>query len=253
MSETNSPLSKDAIVLKYCAEKTQELKEKIVVSYTPLVQYIVKRFSYNRNDFEDLLQIGLIGLLKSLERFDPSKEVDFSTYATPNVIGEIKHYFRDKQNILKIPRRLQELNSKIRKVIKAYQNSHGSPTVAQIAQELQVTEEEVIEAIEARACSSVISLDSPPSNSKNANPFSTGSSTLLDSLGIDHDEEYHLNKVTLKLAIFKLEKRSQKIIYLRFYRGLSQAEIATEMNLSQMHISRLINKSIKQLRKYIKI
>jgi RNA polymerase sigma-B factor len=238
--------------MEYLQGNCPDIKEKIVISYAPLVQYIVKKISFNRDEFDDLVQVGTIGLLRSLERFDPSKEVDFSTFATPNIIGEIKHYFRDRHNIMNIPRKLQELYSKIKKYIRAHQVDGKSPTIKEIAHALDVEEEKIIEAIEAKQSVMVVSLNSPSTNPKAQNRFSDGSTSLMDNLKVESDEDFYLDKISLGQALTKLNKREQRLIYLRFNCGLSQAEIAQELNLSQMHISRLLNKSLAKLKKNFK-
>jgi RNA polymerase sigma-B factor len=240
-------LHKDSLVIRYCKNKSPELREKILLSYKPLVEYIAKKLAYNKDDLEDLIQVGSIGLLRSLERFEPSKEIDFSTFATPNIIGEIKHYFRDKSRLVKVPRKLQELYSKIKTYMRAAQKDGETPTVSDIANALDVPEERVLEAIEGGQTSMVLSLDSPTYKS-NSYKSADSSPSLIDSLGVEGKEDDMLKKETLKQAINHLPPREKKIVYLRYYSGLSQMEIAKRMNLSQMHISRILTKSIKLLR-----
>lgn len=242
--------TKDALILQYLKTGDETLKATIVETYLPLVEYVAKKLAFNRDDLEDLVQIGTIGLLRSLDRFQPSKEVDFSTFATPNIIGEIKHYFRDKRGILKVPRKLQEQYSRIKKFIKEAQNNGQSPTIPEIAKSLEMTEEAVLESIEAWQSSTVISLDSP-AYSTGSKGGDASSQTILDSLGSEHKEDTMLNRVTLREAMTKLPRRERRIIFLRFYRGLSQSEIAEKMNLSQMHISRLLGTALKSLRNSI--
>ena len=239
---------KDALIVEYQETKNPAIKDKILVMYSPLVEYIARKLAFNRSDVDDLVQVGSIGLLRSLERFDVSKETDFSTFATPNIIGEIKHYFRDKKGILKIPRKLQETNSKIKKYVKEQQVRGVSPTVTQIAEHLDVPEDRVLESLEASQSQLVLSLDSPAYNRSSGG----SSQSLLDGLGKDGDDRMILNKVTLNEALNTLTPREKKIVYLRYYNGLSQTEIAKQTNLSQMHISRLLTQSLKRLRAYLK-
>ncbi|MCP4051223.1 MAG: sigma-70 family RNA polymerase sigma factor [bacterium] len=239
---------KDSLVIEYCKSKKIELKDTIVCSYTPLVKYIARKLSFDKNDIDDLTQVGIIGLLRALERFDPKKDIDFTTFATPNIIGEIKHYFRDKRNILKIPRRLQELYSKIKKHIMEAQAENKQLSVPEIAELLGVTEERVLEALEAKQKTSVISLNTPVYNTGGGR-FNSDSQALIDNIGAVYKEDDFFNFFSLKEALQKLDQREKKIIHLRFYGGLSQIEIARQMNLSQMHISRIITKALKRLRK----
>lgn len=244
-----APTNKDALIHQYLKTGDIVIRDKIVETYLPLVEYVAKKLAFNRDDLEDLIQVGTIGLLRSVDRFEPAKEVDFSTFATPNIIGEIKHYFRDKRGILKVPRKLQEQYSRIKKYIREAQLAGQSPTVPELAKALEMTEESVIESIEAWQTSTVISLDSPAYSSNSRGEGS--SQTLLDSLGGEHREDFMLNRVTLRQAMLKLDRRERKIIFLRFYRGLSQNEIAEKMKLSQMHISRLLAGALKTLRNAI--
>ena len=239
---------KDYLLLEYYKTRDHALKGKILLTYSPLVEYIAKKLAYNKNDLEDLIQVGNIGLLRSIERFDPSKDIDFSTFATPNIIGEIKHYFRDKSRLVKVPRKLQEYYSKVKNYIRAAQKQGLSPTIPEIAKELELTEEQVIESMEVGQTSMVLSLDSP---SYKQDMFKQGDSsmpTLLDRFGVEGKEDFLINKETVQKALKDLDKREKKVIYLRFYAGLSQSEIAKRMNLSQMHISRILTKSIKRLK-----
>ena len=241
----------DPIVVKYCKTKDIKLRDELIVKYTPLIKYIAKKLAFNRDDTDDLIQIGSIAVLKALERFQIDKETDFATFATPNIIGEIKHYFRDKNKLVKVPRKLQELYSKIKGELRKVEQSGAPITISDIAKNLEVTEELVLEAMEAGQNSRIVSLDGP----SYSNDFFKGSSnepSILDNIGSNSKEEVLLNKETLKQAIIKLSPRERRVIYLRFYGDLSQAEIAIRMKLSQMHISRLLSKAIKNLRKHIK-
>ena len=240
----------DPLVLKYCKQKSIPLRDEIVEKYRPLIEYIARKLAFNRDDTDDLVQVGSIAVLKSLERFDPSKETDFATFATPNIIGEIKHYFRDKSRLLKVPRKLQELYSKIKTYTREVQKEGRTPTITEIAEALGVEEEHVIESMEAGQNTRMMSLDAP---SYKGDSYKSGGSeqTIIDSIGVDAGEDMMLNKEMLKDAILKLSERERRIIYLRFYGGLAQADIARRMGLSQMHISRLLTQSIKNLRKWM--
>ena len=128
----------DPLVIEYCKTKNPALREEILVSYRPLIDYIAKKLAFNRSDTDDLIQIGSIAILKALGRFDPSKKTDFGTFATPNIIGEIKHYFRDKSQIVKVPRKLQELHPKIKNTIREAQKSATTLSVADLAKKLKI-------------------------------------------------------------------------------------------------------------------
>ena len=240
----------DPLVKEYCETKNQNLKEEILTNYKPLIEYIAKKLAFNKNDVDDLIQVGCIALIKALDRFKPEKNTEFSTFATPNIIGEIKHYFRDKSKIVKVPRKLQETYSRVKKEIYDAQLEGIQLTVKDIAKKLEIDEEKVIESMEAGQNIKVISLDSPSYRSDNSN--SSSEPMLIDQIATSNKEESMLNKETLKQAILRLSTRERRIIYLRFYGGLSQAEIADRLELSQMHISRLLSKSIKHLQEELK-
>lgn len=241
---------KNKLVTRFLKTKDPQLRDQIILSFQPLVEYVAWKLAFNKSDIEDLVQVGTIGLIKSLERFDPDKEIDFSTFATPNIIGEIKHYFRDKSSIIKIPRRLQEQNSRIKTFVKGYmQDNAKSPTIQTIANELGITDEEVLESMEAGQSSYVSSLDAPAFAE---NDRSDGDApTLIESLSATTDDDQLLVQESLQLAIQQLPDREQRIILLRFYEGKTQAEIADHLNLSQMHISRLIGSAVARLKKVL--
>jgi RNA polymerase sigma-B factor len=240
---------KEVFVLDYVRTNSPSSRRQAIHVYTPLVEYIARKLAFNKDDVPDLSQVGAIGLLKSLENFDPSKEIAFSTFASSNIIGEIKHYLRDKCRIVKLPRKLQETYSKIRQLIKVEtQKNNKPPTVKDIAFKLDVSEDIVIQSMEAGQSHRVLSLDKPLGSSGDFDD----SFTLMDSLGVESKDDHLLNKEVLKQALLSLPDRGQRIIYLRYYEGLTQKEIATRMRLSQMHISRLLNDSIKKLKRKLK-
>ena len=238
----------DPLVAQYCKKKDDNLKPQIIENYRPLIEYIARKLAFNKNDVDDLIQVGSIALLKALDRFQVDKNTEFSTFATPNIIGEIKHYFRDKSKLVKVPRKLQEIHSKVKAEITAAQQKGISLTIAALAEKLDTTEEKVIEAMEAGQNSRIISLDSPSFKSDSYGSGG-GEPTLVDQIASNDKEDTLLNKETLKQAILKLNSRERRIIYLRFYGGLSQSEIADRLRLSQMHISRLLSRSIHNLKK----
>lgn len=219
-----------------------------MVQYKSMVEHIARKLAFNREDLDDLIQIGSIALLKSLERFDLKKDIDFATFATPNIIGEIKHYFRDKSNLVKLPRKLQEMQSKIKREISEAYSNGVSLSVSEIAKKLNLSEEDILEALEANYTSQVVSLDSP---SYMGGQETDSEQSMMDTLkveGLDHDL---ITKMTLKDCLLKLPDRERKIIQMRFYSGLSQSEIAERTGLSQMHISRLLQQSLNYLKQLL--
>ncbi len=192
----------------------------------------------------------MIGLMKAIDNYNSDFDTEFTTYATPMIVGEIKHYFRDNTRIVRLPRRMHELSLKIKRIIYEFAQVHQkSPTIAEISQALNVSEEEIIEAMEATDASKTLSLDSPAILIDRSGDISSqAEASIIDSLGVDTSSQKLLDREALRVAIkLNLEPREQRIIYMRFYDNLSQVEIATYMNISQMHVSRIIRTALTKL------
>ena len=219
-------------------------REELVQLHLPLVDHCARRFMNRGEPLDDLVQVGTIGLIKSVDRFDTDRGVEFSTYATPTIIGEIKRYFRDKGWAIRVPRRLQELRMSISGVTGEMSQDLGrSPTPREIADKLGVTVEEVMEGIESANAYSTLSLDA--GDSHNDNP----GSSMLETLGMDDAALAHVEiRESIKPLIEELPTREKRILLLRFFRGMTQSQIAEEIGVSQMHVSRLLNRTLEQLR-----
>jgi RNA polymerase sigma-B factor len=242
------------LFVEYYNTKDIYLKEQLLKENLKLVNYIARKFTNRGEALEDVVQVGTIGLLKAIERYDPSHEVEFATYATPTIVGEIKHFFRDKTHLVKIPRRLHELYSKIKKVIYDFTQETGrAPNITEISEMVEVSEEEILESLEAGQARMTVSLDMPTYNTDRTGEQSHATKgSLVESLKEGSEDDLLLNKESLRVAITKvLTRREQRIIYLRFYDNLSQSEIANLLKLSQMHVSRLQAHALKKLQKVI--
>jgi RNA polymerase sigma-B factor len=217
---------------------------KLVDQYIGLVEFLARRFRNRGELLEDLVQVGTIGLLKAIDRFELEREVEFSTYATPTIVGEIKRHFRDKGWAVRVPRRLQELHLELTKIISHLGQDLGrSPTVAEIAEAAGTTEEVVLEGMEIAQAYNFTSLDAPL-DSEDAE-----SSSFADQIGAEDDQLENLEyRAALAPEMAKLPERERRILYLRFYKGLTQSEIADRMGISQMHVSRLLNRTLIRLR-----
>lgn len=224
-----------------------ELRDRLILLFLNLVHFLAKKFAYRGEALDDLIQVGTIGLIKAIDRYDLTRGVEFSTYATPTIVGEIKRYFRDKGWALKVPRRLQELNMQISRKTEELSNRLGrSPTLAEIAGALSVSEEEVLEAAEMGQVYNVLSLEAEVNADNDRNGFS-----LLDYIGERDPQLERIGDVTnLKDAMMCLSKRERIVIYLRFYENLSQIEIAKRLGMSQMHVSRIQHKALDKLRQH---
>jgi RNA polymerase sigma-B factor len=220
-----------------------KLREQLVEQYIGLVEFLARRFRNRGEPLEDLVQVGTIGLLKAIERFDLDREVEFSTYATPTVVGELKRHFRDKGWAVRVPRRLQELHLELSKVVSELGQEIGrSPTVVEIAEYTGQSEETVLEGLEIAQAYNFTSLDAPID-------AENGTTSFADQLG-SHDEQLENLEYRASLApeMEKLPERERRILYLRFYKGLTQSEIADRLGISQMHVSRLLNRTLMRLR-----
>ena len=190
------------------------------------------------------MQVGTIGLINSIDRFETDRGVEFSTYATPTIVGEIKRHFRDRGWAIRVPRRLQEMRLAIGTASADLNQSLGrSPTVAEIAERIGSTEEEVLEGLESANAYSTLSLDAPDGGR---------TSVIADGLG-GYDEGLDLveDRATVRPLLDRLDERSRLLLGLRFFRGMTQSQIAAELGISQMHVSRLLTKALETLREGI--
>jgi len=223
----------------------QQVRDELISLNIHLVEYLARKFSNRGEPLEDLLQVGFIGLIKAIDRYDLDRGVEFSTYATPTIVGELKRYFRDKGWAIRVPRRLQmrdvELNQAIDHLTQAL---HRSPTFQEVARYLDISLEDVVEILESSYATNYLSLDNIYMNDQEDRGF-----CLLDYLG-DEDDDFSLaeDRDTLAKLISHLTNREQKVIYMRFFRGMTQIEIARELDISQMHVSRLLRKILEKLR-----
>ena len=221
----------------------EQLRGVLVEMHLPLVEYLARRFRNRGEWLDDLTQVATIGLIKSIDRFDLERGVEFSTYATPTIVGEIKRHFRDKGWAVRVPRRLQELKLSLTKAIGELAQREGrAPTVSELAAHLQMSEEEVLEGLESANAYSTVSLDAPDSGDEDA-------PAVADSLGIvDEALEGVEYRESLKPLLERLPPREKKILLLRFFGNLTQSQIAAELGISQMHVSRLLARTLTQLR-----
>lgn len=218
-----------------------DVRNILIESHLGLVEYLARRFAGRGEPLDDLVQVAGIGLVKAVDRFDPDRNVEFSTYATPTIVGELKRHFRDKGWAVRVPRRLQELNLRLGSVIsKLSQDLQRSPTVAEIGKAAEATEDEVLEALDSAHAYSLISLD--------AGPDREGLS-FHDQIGyVDEGLESLEDRVSVGPLLKQLPPRERHMLHLRFFKGLTQSEIADELGISQMHVSRLLAKTLATLR-----
>ncbi|MDQ2837545.1 MAG: SigB/SigF/SigG family RNA polymerase sigma factor [Actinomycetota bacterium] len=221
--------------------RRHEVRSALVEIHMPLVRYLARRFNGRGEPADDLLQIGTIGLLQAIDRFEPERGLEFSTFATPNIAGEIKRHFRDRGWMIRVPRRLQELQGELASGINDLsQRLSRSPTVRELAEHLGLTEEQVIEATDSARAYSAVPIDVPNSN--------TGM-TVADSLIESDDALEHVElRHALRPVLAGLGERERTALLLRFVENKTQNEIAQALGVSQVHVSRLLAKTLLELR-----
>jgi RNA polymerase sigma-B factor len=234
----------DKILLRrYHEEGDLQAREKLIEQYMGLVRSLARRYSYRGEQLEDLVQIGAIGLIKAIDRFDINRGVELTTYATPNIIGEIKRHFRDKGWAVRVPRGLQELNVQLSKLMDQLTVQLGrSPTIPELAKAAGVEEEQVLEASESGRAYTSLSLSvGGGGDDDDLDP--------LESLGTEeHQYEVSEDRAVLAPGFKALDPRERMILQLRFFDGLTQSQIAQQVGISQMHVSRLIRRSLEKIR-----
>ncbi len=233
------------LLARYAETKDPKLKDELVTQHLNLVRYLAGKFANRGENLEDLVQVGCLGLIKAIERFDPSRGTEFTTYATPTIVGEIKRHFRDKGWAIKVPRRLQEFNAAVAKMTEDLTASLGRvPTAEEIARKLEVAAEDVLEAQELGQSYNLLSIDSELDSDD-----SRKTSSLLDYLGrSDFQLEQVEDRLALNRAFSCLAPRERLLMYLRFFENRSQSEVARVLNISQMHVSRLQARSLETMR-----
>jgi len=223
------------------SERRAVIRDRLVEVNLPLVGYLARRFKASKEPFDDLVQVGTIGLLKAIDRFDPGRGLEFSTYAVPTILGEIKRYFRDSTWAVHVPRGARDLHSAIVTARAELSQELGrSLTITDIADRVRASEHDVIEALDAGQSYTVSSLDSMAEAMGEGREASFG---FVDAR-LDQAEW----RADLSPAISHLPERQQQILMLRFVYDQSQTQIAKELGVSQMQISRLLTRSMDQLR-----
>jgi RNA polymerase sigma-B factor len=219
----------------------RDIRDELVTAHLPLVRYLARRFAGRGESADDLMQIGTVGLLQAIDRFEPDRGLEFSTFATPNIAGEIKRHFRDRGWMVRVPRRLQELQGELAAGISDLSQRLGrSPTVPEIAEHLGLTEEEVIDGTESARAYSAVPIDVPSPTTG-----MTVADTLIESdSALDHVELRH----ALRPVLADLAERERQALTLRFVDNKTQSEIAEVLGISQVHVSRLLAKTLAELR-----
>jgi RNA polymerase sigma-B factor len=245
--ETSVDGERMALLRAYRIDGDIAARDRLVENMLPLVRSLARRYSGRGEELEDLVQAGSVGLVKAIDRFDLDRDVPLVSYVFPTVLGELKRHFRDHAWSLAVPRRLKELNLLVTRRLGELTVTLGrSPTIPELAQACEVEPEDVLEAIEAGRAYSTRSLTEQGDDSDEP---------TLDMIAKLGEEEQGFeqtdDRATLAVGFRQLDERERRILHLRFFEGLTQTQIAAEVGISQMHVSRLIRKALKQLEREI--
>ncbi|MHB0939674.1 MAG: SigB/SigF/SigG family RNA polymerase sigma factor [Armatimonadota bacterium] len=238
----------DDLFLRYYRSRSPVIREQLVMNHMNLVRFLAKKFANRGEPLDDLIGVGTIGLMHAIDRFDPERGIRFATFATPTIVGEIKRHFRDRGWAIKVPRRLQEVNLAANKAVEALTlKLNRAPTVQEVATHINASLEETLEGMELGHLYELISLDNELGDDDDESR-----SRLEDYVGKeDVAFEEFSERTRLEAAIGRLTPRERKIIILRFFKGWSQTDVARELNISQMHVSRLQHKALARLREMV--
>lgn len=234
--------SVEGLLIAYHREGDERAREQALVELMPLVRALASRYAGRGEPLEDLIQVGSLGLIKAVDRFDVDRGVDFTSYAIPTIVGEIRRHFRDKAWAMHVPRRLKELSLRLSRTLDQLTTELGrSPTIAELALATGVDEEDVVDALDSTNAYTTRSLHAPYEDG--------GDDTLSDKLGTEESGYAEVEDGTLVAAgLDALDERERQIVELRFFEEMTQSQIAAEIGISQMHVSRLLRRALATMR-----
>jgi RNA polymerase sigma-B factor len=244
---SNSPdnVRRRELFREFAVSRDRSIRDELVFSHLGMVRQLASRFSNRSEALDDLVQVGIIGLIKAIDRFDPGRGVEFSSFAVPTIVGEIKRHFRDKSWAMRVPRRLKDLNVAVGRAVEELTVELGrSVTASDLATRLGVAVEEIVEAQETSRAYILQSLDSETDSGGRPSAQTVGDCVG----GEDHELALLLDKTCLHEACAHLDGRERVIVYLRFFEGVSQSEIAKRLRCTQMHVSRLQRRALEKMR-----
>ena len=249
--QPNSDRAREERVLftRLAQRQDAALRDQLVERYLPLARQLARRYQRPDEPLDDLMQVDALGLVKAIDRFDVSREIAFSSYAVPTILGEIKRHFRDRTWAVRVPRDLQELALKVDRIVaELTRELHRQPSVGEIAARADASEEQVLEALEAGAAHHSTSLDAPRGSE------AEGGETLGDALGDDEGGfEVAEQRATLDRLLRTITPREREVLRLRFEEDLTQAEIGEIVGVSQMQVSRIIRQAVTRLRRAARV
>ena len=254
MNPTPSPGSREQLagerrlLERYARDHSQIVREELVERFMPLARRLASRYAGGAEPFDDLLQVASVGLVKAIDRFDPDRGTAFSTFAVPTILGELKRHFRDRGWSVHVPRDVQERILKVEKAMAELPAKLGhTPTVQEIGQRIEATDEQVLEAMHAAQGHHAVSLDATSSMGDGDEP-----APLRDRIG---EEDLSFNTVEYGEAIGpvlkEISERDRTVLHLRFVEDMTQSEIAERVGVSQMHVSRILRATVDKLRQQI--
>jgi RNA polymerase sigma-B factor len=231
------------LFVRYNRDADARARDQLVERFLPLARQLARRYQRAGEPLDDLLQVASLGLIKAIDRFDPDREIAFSSYAVPTILGEIKRYFRDRTWAVRVPRDLQELTLKVdRAVGELSEDLRRQPSVGEIAAAVRA-EEEVLEALQAGGAYRAVSFDAPRAGGEEE------AATLGDSVGVDeHGFARAEERATLQQLMTTVTPREREVLRMRFEQDMTQAEIGAVVGVSQMQVSRVIRQAITRLR-----
>ena len=243
MSVARNIVQGDALLAQYSLSRAPDLRDRIVEAYLYIAEIVARKFSGRGVDYDDLYQVAALALVKGIERFDADKGVKFASFITPTMVGEVKNYFRDRSRIIRLPRRSAQLARELREVkAKLEQELGRSPKVSELAEAMDLTDAEVLEAMELGNAMTPASLDAQVTDEDSETSLST-------FLGFNDPgySDFERNDM-LDRALSTLETRQRAVIIARFFEGLSQRDVASQLNISQMTVSRIERQALEKLR-----
>lgn len=228
---------------RYKEEGDEEAREQLIESHLNLVRYLASKFKNRGEPMEDLVQVGSLGLIKAIDRFDPERGLEFTTFATPTIMGEIKRHFRDKGWSVRVPRRLQELSAKVNQATDELTSElNRTPTVEEVATRLGASVDEVLEAMESSSAYSAVPLEGGGASEDDDAPSVIDRFATEDTELISSDD-----RMVIEDTISSFSPREQEAIRMRFVDGLTQVEIAEKLGISQVQVSRLLRRALRRV------
>jgi RNA polymerase sigma-B factor len=232
------------LFFRYHREGDTSARDQLVERFLPLARQLARRYQRASEPLDDLLQVASLGLIKAIDRFDPDRDIAFSSYAVPTILGEIKRYFRDRTWAVRVPRDLQELTLRVdRAVGELSEQLHRQPSVKEIGEAVGADQEEVLEALQAGGAYRAVSFDAPRVGG-DEEVTTIGDSVGIDEHGFDRAEE----RATLQTLMSTVTPRERDVLRMRFGQDMTQAEIGAVIGVSQMQVSRIIRQAISRLR-----